>query len=124
MGLTASIQNGVRASFRAMGDLAFKASYVVKVGEPVYQEDGSWLTPTKAYPLPTVVLAKFTQREVNDNPALATTAKMLFPTFDLPTIVSQDDRIVDPKNKRTWDVVKLISDPADSVTILSVRSTS
>jgi hypothetical protein len=122
MALKATIRRAVKAAFKAMDDIPKVCTYKSVAGAPVRDLDSGTSSRTEtSYTLPMVVFAKFSERQIDRDPALLTDMKMLFPSEDLPVPPKQSDTVIDDVGV-TWVIMKRISDPAAIVTILQVRT--
>jgi hypothetical protein len=120
--LKATIRRAVKSAFKAMDDIPKVCSYKSVAGAPTRDLDsGTSTRVTTNYTLPMVVFAKFSERQIDRDPALLTDMKMIFPSEDLPVEPKQSDTVVDDVGI-IWTIVKRLSDPAAVVTILQVRT--
>ena len=122
MGLRATIQRAALTAFIAIGDIARPATYQSLTGVIIRDVDAGTSYPeTKDYPLKRTVFTKFRESEVDDSVAVGTDEKFLFPSLDLPVEAKGADIILD-EHGRTWEIMRRMSDPADAVVILQVRT--
>lgn len=122
MALKASLRKAVKSAFKALDDIPKVCTYKSVAGAPVRDLDTGTSTRVETdYRLPMVVFSKFTERQIDRDPALLTDMKMIFPSEDLPVPPKQSDTVLDDAGI-TWVIMKRISDPAAIVTILQVRT--
>lgn len=125
MALKASIRRAVKSAFKALDDIPHKKSvYHSKTGAPVRDLDaGTFTLATVNIALPMVVFARFTQKEVDKDPAIVLTdTKVLIPTEDLRGRTPEPSDTITDDNGVTWEIIRLLSDPASVVTILQART--
>jgi hypothetical protein len=122
MGLKATLQRAVKAAFKAADDVPRKCTYKSVSGEVVRDlVAGTSTRVTQEFTLQTVIFTKFSEKDIDRDPALLTDMKMLFPTQDLPVQPKQSDTVLDDVGTH-WVIIKRISDPASVLTILQVRT--
>lgn len=122
MGLKATIARAVKQAMNALDDIPQRCTYKSVTGPAVRDHvAGTLLTPTQTYPLPQVVFARFSEKDVDKDPALITDMKMIFPRDDLPVPPKQSDTVIDAAGL-IWVIVRRLSDPASVITILQVRT--
>ena len=123
MGLKGTIDKAVVSAFRAIGDLNTPMTYRSATGQIVRDLDAGTSFPvTVDYALKYSVFVKFTTEENDKDPTTLTASKLIFPTSLLP-VEPKDTDILLGNGNRTWEVMKLLSVPGDSLTSLQVRST-
>lgn len=122
MSLRAQVKAGVNLAFNKLGDLVKKGTYQSLTGNVTRDlVAGTSTAEMVSYPLKRIVFTKFEEKENDKDVNLLTDEKMLFPSGDLPVQPKSADTVLDSLN-RTWEIVRLLSDPADSLTILHVRT--
>jgi len=122
MSLRNTLQRAVKTAFNALDDVPLECTYKSVSGDMVRDlVAGTSSRVTTNYTLPSVVFAKFSERQTDKDPALLTDMRMIFATHDLPVGPKESDTVVDSLN-RVWSIVKRLSDPASVVTILQVRT--
>lgn len=118
----AMLQREVRRAFNALGDLVTSGVYQKRAGAPVRDiESGTVTIPVTNYPLKQVAFVRFSEKETDKDPTLLTTMKMLFPRQDLPVKIEAEDLCVDAEG-RTWEIMQMLSEPAEAVGIVQVRT--
>lgn len=124
MALKATLRRAVKAAFTALDDIPRKVTYHVKTGTPIRDLDaGTFTLTTVNVALPMVALVRFKQKDLDKNPAIvASNMKALIPTEDLKGRVPATADTFTDDTGTTWEVVQLLSDPAEVITILEVRS--
>jgi hypothetical protein len=123
MGLRSTLKAGVDLAFDAVGDLKRVVTYHSVTGPPVYDvETGTTSTPATNYTLRRVVITSFTQTEIDNDPSLLTSEKMIFPHDDLPVEPKPNDTVTDDEG-RVWEIVRLLSVPGKLINKLQVRTT-
>lgn len=124
MALKATIRRAVKSAFLALDDIPRKAVYQTKTGTPVRDLDaGTYTLQTSNTPLAMVVFARFTQKEVDKDPAIVITdTKIIIPTEDLKGKVPRGADTVTDDEGTVWEVIRLLSDPASVVTIIQART--
>jgi hypothetical protein len=122
MGLKATIARAVKQAMLALDDIPKVCTYKSVSGGAVRNHAAGTSARTETdYPLPQVVFTKFSEKDIDRDPALLTDMRMIFPTADLPVQPKQSDTVVD-SDAITWAIVRRLSDPASVVTILQVRT--
>lgn len=125
MSMKATIRAAVKAAFDALGDLVGPGSLVRKSGTPTRDvETGDTIYPETTYPIVQMAAGlQFTQKETDRDPTLLQTSKMIFQRSELPSgiLPAAKDTAVD-KDGREWEILKQVTEPSDSVVILSTRS--
>lgn len=122
MGLTHTIQAGVKTAFRALGDLNKPLTYKSMTGAVVRDIEAGTVTPvTTDHTLKFSVFTKFKDTEVDAQVSVLTDEKLLFPRQDLPVEPKASDIIVD-NTGRTWEVTRRLSDAAAAVCVVQVRT--
>jgi hypothetical protein len=124
MSLKSTLRKAVKSAFKALDDLPQQVTYTSVQGAPVRDLDsGTFTVPHTDYTLPLVVFTKFTDKELERDPALqATDMKMLFPAEDLPVEPKPPDTVIDAENVK-WSVIKRMRDPAKVLGMIQVRAT-
>jgi hypothetical protein len=122
MGLQKTVQDGVEIAFNAIGDLAKPGVYKHRKGAIVRDiENGTSAPEEVSYPLKKIALVRFKAKEAEKIGAMATDMKMLFPARHLPIEAEASDVIT--VRGRTWEIISVMGDPADSIWQLQVRVT-
>lgn len=122
--LSKIIQKNVGVAFKLIGDIAKTGTWrqVRTTGvNAIDIEGGVPIQPFTDYPLPRVVFARFKQEETDHTTITLNDQKVLFPRQDLPVEPLDSDAIIDSKG-RLWQVVRVMSPPADAVVIAQVRA--
>ncbi|UTC29875.1 hypothetical protein BAJUN_02690 [Bajunvirus bajun] len=126
MSMRAMIGRQVQNAFRQLGDIPVACDYVHLTGGETRDIEAGVTTPnTVTYAVPLVVKAKFVEKEIDKHVDVSTDMKMLMPRLDLNKAVVDprtSDKIIEKKNGRLWEVVRLLSDPADACLIFHVRT--
>lgn len=122
MGLRNTTQQAALTAFIAIGDIARPTTYQHLTGTVVRNiEEGTSTAEMVTYPLKYTVAAKFKAKEVDGEAVLSTDQKFLFPSLILPIEAKASDTILDERGQ-TWEIIKLMTDPAEAVVILQVRT--
>jgi hypothetical protein len=117
-----SLRGAVKALFKALGDLVGPATYISIGAQATYDVDaGKMVYVQTSYPLPSVAIVKFSEKETDKDASLLKSEKMLIPAAFLPIAPKSSDKVIDQDNI-TWEVVKRMKDPAGALIILEVRS--
>ncbi|UTU07834.1 hypothetical protein CcrC1_gp148 [Caulobacter phage C1] len=122
--LSKVIQRGVDTAFKAIGDIAKPGTWrqIRTTGTNAIDITGGVpIQPYTDYPLPRVVFARFKQEETDHTTITLNDQKVLFPRQDLPVEPADSDAVIDSKG-RLWQVVRVMSPPADAVVICQVRA--
>lgn len=119
----------VKRAFVELGDIPVKCLLRRKTGVPVRDfASGTTTQPTLDYPLPMVAIVRWKEDTAPAHVDVKTDMKALFPTTDLPDgILAEETDVLIELNKagdevKWWEVIKNMTDPAQAVTILNVRT--
>lgn len=124
MALRGFLQLQVQSAFKQLQDIPRPFTYIQRGGTPVRDVvTGKTAYPETTRTIPRVVPARFKENEVDTTVNVATDQKLLFPRLDLDrTIIPRSsDKMID-EHGFVWEVQRLLSDPADAVVIVHVRT--
>lgn len=122
MGLRETVARAVDAAFDAIGNLVETVTYKSVTASGYTPATGAVTRTTTNVTLPRTVFFEFTQKEIDNDPAVATDMKLMFPAADLNGIVPKSQDIFTDSLGRTWEVQRLLSVPTDVVYILHCRT--
>ena len=118
MGLAGAIQKATQAAFLALGDIPKEVSYV-SVSEPVYNATTGSSTSAEVSYTVDMVLSSFDQDELDNQAILPIDLKGLVPSLNLDVTPSTRDYIT--YSSEQWNVVGIMTDPADALWKLQLR---
>lgn len=122
MGLKETVNAGVLTAFKAIGNLNKPMTFKATTGNMTRDLDAGTSVPeTVSYTLKFSVFAKWTEAENNKDASTLTTSKLLFPRGILAVVPKASDILVD-EDGHIWEIVKNMSDPADALVKLQVRT--
>lgn len=123
MGLRNTVQRAAVAAFKAVGDIARPATYRSLTGVIIRDVDAGTSTPqTVDYLLKRTVFSRLRENERDNSADVSVDEKFMFPALDLPIQAKSSDIILD-EHGFTWEITRLLSDPASAVVIVQVRTT-
>jgi hypothetical protein len=122
MSLRAIIAAAVKTAFDAADDVPRPMTFHAFTGNVRDIVAGTNTRGSTSYTLEKVLGSKFEVTTTDKTVELKTDQKLLFPAADLPIVPKAGDWLVD-ENNATWEVQKLMTDPAFALRILHVRST-
>lgn len=122
--LTKTIQQGVDIAFNALGDVVkpgFWRQVTTTGTNNIDINAGVPINPYSDYPLKRMVFTRFKQEETDHTTITLNDQKVLFPRQDLAVEPKDSDVVIDDKG-RLWQVVRVMSPPAEAVVICQVRA--
>ena len=127
MSLKAILAKAVQSAFKAADDVphtcTYRALQAGSTGMSNYDVvSGTATFNGSDYLLPSVLFTKFKEDEEDNQVEITTDMRMAFPTADLPVTPNASDKVVDDLF-RSWEVIRMLSDPAAVLTTLHVRTT-
>jgi hypothetical protein len=118
-GFASLIQGLVKTAITIADDLASQVVYTYVSGAPVYDPaTGATTTPTTTYAF-TAVISKFGQNEADNNVVIATDAKMVCSTLDLPVEPTVSDTMA--ANGKNWSIQRELGTPGNAARIVHIR---
>ncbi len=128
MSLRTTVQQGVKAAFDAIGDIAVTVQYYSLTGTMVRDLDAGTSTPgVTQRTLKQVALVRFSQKELDkDKTIQPTSMKALFPAANLPVLAQVEDYFIVPVGSKfsgKWIVRQDLGEPTESLAKLEVRRT-
>lgn len=121
MSLSATLQSGVLAAFKALGDLNKSTTYKSVTGVTRDIAAGTSVPVSTNTDMNYGVFVRLAETE-KDQGAPLTDSKFLFPRQLLNVEPKASDIVVDRVSGQTWEIVKRMSPPGSAVTILMVRT--
>ncbi len=123
MSLKALVNDLVGEAFNTLDDLASVVTIVQRTGGVYDPATGASTEATTQILNIKVVLVKFKEEERDDEVVTLTDMKCLVPASPLPTgfLFTTNDEIID--GTTTWDIIRYLGVPGESLHILHVRST-
>lgn len=122
MSLTKVVQDGVDTAFKVLGDLVKSGAWIKQPAGAV--PDFAAGTPAAAaediHPIKRYIFTRFKQEEVDGKDVTSKDQKVIFPRQDLDIEPDDADRFRDVLG-RTWEVKRIMSDPAAAVVVAQVR---
>jgi hypothetical protein len=120
--LRTTVRKAAVTAFKAIGDIARPVTYKALTGVLVRDlEAGTSVPQVVNHTITMTVFTKFSEKEVDENVSVLTDEKLLFPSLLLPVQAKSADLILD-EHGRTWEIIRRLSDPADAVVMLHVRT--
>lgn len=125
MGFKSLISKQVQGAMRILGTdsdgLARKRTLISVSPEAVYDYATREYTNVETvYPDIPMAMVRFKIEDMDDKVRPQTDRRALVAALDIPTIPTEKDVVMDPSGTR-WNVVRLLSDPADALIILHLR---
>lgn len=119
MALKGLILDLVSQAFTIVDDLAVVATFVQHTGSTYDAASGATTEATTLFPNIKMVMPKFSAEEKDDEVKIFTDSKCLIPAKDLPVVPNINDEITTAT--ASWDVIRILGVPGDSLYILHVR---
>lgn len=120
----------VKYAFEQLEDIPVTCVLRRKTGVPVRDFiAGTTTTPTTDYDLPMVAFCRWKEDTAPNHVDVLKDMKALFPMMDLPAGIEpeESDVLIEVNaagdEVELWEILKNMTDPAESVAILNVRST-
>ena len=120
MAFNALVKDLVSTAFTIVDDLGEKITFQKHVGQTYDIDTGLPTEDLTTFLNIPAVMARFTERELDETVNVLTDVKCLIPAKDLAAIVDKDDEIIRPDGS-SWDVIKVMGVPGDSLWMLQIR---
>lgn len=120
MGFNALVKDLVSEAFDIIDDLKEEITFQKHDGQTYNVDTGVVTEILVSYTKIPAVMARFTERELDEGVNVLTDVKCLIPAKDLPVIVDKDDEITRPDGT-LWNVIKVMGVPGDSLWMLQIR---
>lgn len=122
MGLKSTLEKATISAFKAIGDLNKPMTYLSATGALIRDLDaGTSVAVVNTYTLKYSVFVKWTEQENDRDVSTLSSSKLIFPLSTLGVTPKMSDTLIDAAG-HTWEVIKVLHEPSDSVGKLQVRT--